>query len=173
MDYNDSRRAQFADAATREDDAIASAQAAFDPTEARRFLRMLETLAGISGERIHDAVRAQKIADDDYRGSTANATRIRSPFDREGPALAKPTTPLDVIDMRIFQVAQRMEETAFSLNLHADRVYGPTPSDGPAAANQLRDEPSAAIDRIFVALDVLDRAYTMINDAASRNTTLA
>lgn len=81
---------------------------------------------------------------------------------------------LDQIFERIMRNSMQAKEIGHKLNQHADAVHGPQPTDGRTAgiAGE-RDLPSAALDRIYMALDDLDRSQSYMAEAAGRNSTLA
>lgn len=103
--------------------------------------------------------------DEDYRRNSVSAAKALNP--------REPST-LDGIIERILDVARGVQEIGHKLNEHADAIFGSLPENhaGPIG----RDEsvkPAAALDRIYAALDELDRQQSHMARAADRNSTLA
>lgn len=82
---------------------------------------------------------------------------------------------LGTIERRIETAACRVEETAYRLNNHADRVHGSAPPSPHAPSPTLSgaDKPEAMIRRILDALDTLDQMSNFVAEAAERNMALA
>jgi len=87
-----------------------------------------------------------------------------------GCSIVKEPGMLDRITDRISNAARVARANGDTLNEHADRVHGAIPY---GRETDEVSEPSAAIDRIWEALDRLDAAQSYMTDAAIRNCTLA